>query len=382
MASKNSLTIGIALLIVGLVIGLAMGYVISPKPSTSVAPTSTTPPVTKSSSAFNVGAAGTLKFAFGDLLNIYEQLYPSVTTGTPLFKGSGEVMSDENTTKIYSLVASADTTTIPRVLFPVNLTNYEIAFGSTQMVMLVNLNTTVGKEVYNLWLQTDNSSSSPYWKQIFQILMQPGVVVGVSNPFTDPSGYQAICVTKLAGLTYFGNSSLVYDTLYYYQGQELNPSKIYMENTEVDLVTLMESGKIDFILSAYLSNALPTHKAVTTIAYITLPPQINLGNLSMVNYYHSVNVTWSENGVTKTFQCNPVVYTASIPYAAPNPQAAINFMLLLFSPEGQKVLESNGITPILPGVVYGNYASVPPQLKPFTVPLSDEPGLASIFPGE
>jgi hypothetical protein len=102
----------------------------------------------------------------------------------------------------------------------------------------------------------------------------------------------------------------------------------------------------------------------------------------MVNYYHSVNVAWSENGVTKTFQCNPVVYTASIPYAAPNPQAAINFMLLLFSPEGQKVLESNGIMPILPGVVYGNYASVPPQLQPFTVPLSDEPGLASIFPGE
>ncbi|GGP21924.1 tungstate ABC transporter substrate-binding protein WtpA [Thermocladium modestius] len=373
MASK-SIVLGVVLLVVGLVVGLAVGYLISPR---SAKPVQTT---TSSPGAFNIGAAGTLKFAFGDLLNIYKQLYPSVTTGVPLFKGSGEVMSDENATKVYSLVASADTTTIPKVLFPVNLTNYEIAFGSTQMVILVNLNTTVGKEAYNLWLQTDNSSSSPYWKQIFELLMEPGVVVGVSNPFTDPSGYQAICVTKLAGLTYFDNSSLVYDTLYYYGGQPLNPNKIYMENTEVDLVTLMESGKIDFILSAYMSNALPTHAAVPTIGIITLPDQINLGNLSMVNYYHSVNVTWTENGVTKTFQCNPVVYTASIPYAAPNSQAAINFMLLLFSPEGQSILRSNGITPILPGVVYGNYGSVPPQLKPFTVPLSDVPALSSIFP--
>ena len=102
--------------------------------------------------------------------------------------------------------------------------------------------------------------------------------------------------------------------------------------------------------------------------------------MSYVNFYHQVNVTWTELGQTKTFACNPVVYTATIPFSAPNQQAAIGFLLLLFSPAGQRVLESYGINPIVPAVVYGNYSAVPAPLKPFTVPLANESYLSSIFP--
>ncbi|PLC61332.1 molybdenum ABC transporter substrate-binding protein, partial [Vulcanisaeta sp. EB80] len=361
-------------LIVGLVVGFAIGYV-------TVPPKVVTKTVTKyvnvtvsavSTAPFVVGAAGTLKFAFGDILNVMQSMYPSITIAPPLFKGSGEVAHTEVTTQQFSAVASADTTTIPSVLFP-NYTNYEIAFGVTQMVIIVNLNTTAGQEVYSLWQQAQSYPplSAQYnatWQEIWNIIaLNSSTVVGVSNPFTDPSGYQAQCVVKLAGLAFFNNASYLYDAIY------TNPSKYMMRNTEIDLLTLMAAGQVDFILSAYESNAIPQTREYQNMVFITLPPFINLGNLSYVNYYHQVSVTWTENGVTKTFACNPVVYTMTIPFQAPNKQAAEYFLLLLFSPIGQEIMEENGIKPIVPGIVYGNYSAVPNVIKPFVAPLSQYP---------
>jgi molybdate/tungstate transport system substrate-binding protein len=370
-------------LIVGLVVGFAIGYV-------TVPPKVVTKTVTKyvnvtvstvSTAPFVVGAAGTLKFAFGDILNVMQSMYPSITIAPPLFKGSGEVAHTEVTTQQFSAVASADTTTIPSVLFP-NYTNYEIAFGVTQMVIIVNLNTTAGQEVYSLWQQAQSYPplSAQYnatWQEIWNIIaLNSSTVVGVSNPFTDPSGYQAQCVVKLAGLAFFNNASYLYDAIY------TNPSKYMMRNTEIDLLTLMAAGQVDFILSAYKSNAIPQTRGYYNMVFITLPPFINLGDLSYVNYYHQVSVTWTENGVTKTFACNPVVYTITIPFQAPNKQAAEYFLLLLFSPIGQEIMEENGIKPIVPGIVYGNYSAVPNVIKPFVAPLSQYPQYASIFPSQ
>jgi len=344
--------------------------------STSVSATTPTP----STQPFVVGAAGTLKFAFTDVLNVMKSMYPSLTIGQPYFKGSGEVAGYELTTNQLSVIASADTTTIPSILFTHNYTDYEIAFGITQMVIIVNLNTTAGQEVYNLWKEAQgyvplSAQWNDTWRRIFTIIaLNSSTIVGVSNPFTDPSGYQAMCMVKLAGLTFFNNASYLFDAIYGHSG------KYMMRNTEVDLLTLMSAGQVQFILSAYTSNAIPQTHIYKGTAYITLPSMVNLGNLSYVNYYHQVNVTWTEVGETRTFICNPVVYTVTIPYNAPNPTAALYFLLLLYSPTGQRILEENGIQPIVPGIVYGNYGSVPAALRPFTVPVSQYPQYASIFP--
>ncbi|MEZ0249187.1 MAG: substrate-binding domain-containing protein [Thermoproteus sp.] len=381
------------ILAVGLVVGLLLGFAIAyavlnvgrtpqvQTVTTSVATaTTSTTSVGAASPAFNVGAAGTLKFSFGELLSIYQQLYPSIAVGQPLFEGSGKLAQDESVSKQFSVVAAADTTTIPSVLFKNGLADYEIAFGSTQMAIIVNLNTTAGQEVYSLWRQAQqyqplSAQWNSTWAQIFEIIaLNSATKVGVSDPFTDPSGYQAICMIKLAGLTFFGNSSLLYSSIY------TNPSKYVMRTTETDLLSLMATGQIQFVLSAYLSNAIPQVKEYKGLAYITLPPQINLGSLDYVQYYHSVNATWTEAGRTKTFSCNPIIYTITIPKASPNPQAAVYFIQLIFSPQGQNVLKSYGISPIVPGVVYGNYSDVPAALRPYVVPLSQVPQYAPAFP--
>ncbi|MGC9209830.1 MAG: substrate-binding domain-containing protein [Acidilobus sp.] len=380
-------------LIIGLLVGAGIGYVAVPKKTTTVTSysvttttttTTYTPTTSLTSAPLTVGAAGTLKFAFTQLLNLFKSYYPGVTIGQPLFAGSGEVAQKEATTQVFSVVASADTTTIPKVLFP-NYANYEIAFGVTQMVIIVDLETPAGVEVYKLWKQAQSETPlsaawNQTWREIFQIIaLNSSTVVGVSNPFTDPSGYQAQCVLKLAGLAFFNNASYLWDAVYG------NPSKYQMRNTEIDLLTLMyANNSVQFILSAYTSNAIPQTEYYQqkgfNMTYITLPPFINLGNLSYVNFYHRVNVTWTELGKTQVFACNPVVYTITIPFSAPNQQAAIDFLLLLFSPEGQKILSSYGIQPIVPGIVYGNYSAVPAVLKPFTMPLANVSYLSSIFP--
>lgn len=366
-------------LVLGIVIGFLLGFGALYGYFHAAGAPKTSANITTAPRLFSVGAAGTLKFAFSKLLGVYSQLYPSVAVGQPLFEGSGKLAQDEVASKQFSLVAAADTTTIPAVLFKNNLTDYEIAFGITQMAVIVNLNTTAGREVYDLWRQVQeyqpfSAQWNSTWREIFRIIALSQAKVGVSDPFTDPSGYQAICMIKLAGLTFFGNSSLLYNAIYG------NTSKYVMRTTEVDLLSLMASGQIDFVLSAYLSNAIPQVQEYKGLAYITLPPPVNLGSLDYASYYHSVKATWTEAGQTKTFACNPVIYTFTVPKTAPNPEAAVNFALLLFSPEGQKVLESYGIQPISPGVVYGNYSDVPAPLKPFVVPLSQVPQYAPAFP--
>jgi molybdate/tungstate transport system substrate-binding protein len=329
---------------------------------------------------FAIGAAGTLTYAYGSILKTFESQYPSIKVAPPLFEGSGAVAQLENTTRQFSLEAAADTAVMPSVLFP-NTANYEIAFGQTQMVIIVNLLSPAGVQLYNMWNESQGQTvMSSQWNQTWQdmfnlIAINSSTKVGVSNPFTDPSGYQAAGMIRLAGLTFEGNITYYYDAIYN------NPSKYYMANTETNLVTLMQTQHIDFIISAYESNAIPQtgNSSQTNLAYITLPDSINLGNLSNINYYNQANFNYTELGTTESFVVNPVIYTVTIPTSSTNAAAATLFLQTLFSQASQTLLEQNGITPITPGIVYGNITSIPELIQPFVVQVNST--YSGLFPG-
>jgi molybdate/tungstate transport system substrate-binding protein len=318
---------------------------------------------------FAVGAAGTLTFAFGSVLSTFEKQYPSIPVAPPLFEGSGLVAQEENLTQSLSLEAAADTTAMPSVLFP-KLANYEIAFGQTQMVIIVNLQSSAGKELYNMWtaakgLTVNSTQWTQAWKQMFTLIaLNSTTVVGVSNPFTDPSGFQAAGMIRLAGLTFFGNLTYLYDAIYNHA------SKYVMTDTESDLVPLMQTQHIDFITSAYESNAIPQTNQTTGLAWITLPTSVNLGVLSDTSYYNKANFSYTELGTTESFIVNPVIYCVTIPTVSTNSAAATLFIQTLYSKTGQSILEQYGITPFSQGIVYGNYASVPSLIQPYTTPVN------------
>jgi|GEM_PF-316735 len=390
---RNRSTMAYSFIIVGIIIGCAIGFGVgyltyvpqinslnSKVTNLQTSFNNSIITIASNSPPFAIGAAGTLKFAFGSILTTFEGLYPSISVAPPLFAGSSLVAQTENTTQKFSVEAAADTTTMPSIIFP-NLANYEIAFGQTQMVIIVNLNSSAGLQLYNMWkdvqgLPVMSTQWNETWQQMFTLIaLNSSTMVGVSNPFTDPSGYQGAGMIRLAGLTFFGNISSLYDAIYN------NPSKYYMADTETTLVTLMQTQHIDFIISSYLSNAMPQtgNSTQTHLAYITLPDAVNLGVLSDVNYYHQANFNYTELGTTKSFTINPVIYTITIPTSSTNAAAAALFIQTLFSQTSQSILEANGITPILPGIVYGNYTSIPSLIVPFVTPVNAT--YTTLFPG-
>jgi molybdate/tungstate transport system substrate-binding protein len=323
-----------------------------------------------SSKPFAVGAAGTLTTAFGEELTAFEKQYPSIPVAPPLFEGSGLVAQEENLTQSLSLEAAADTTAMPTVLFP-NLANYEIAFGQTQMVIIVNLQSSAGQELYNMWnaakgLTVNSTAWTTAWQQMFTLIaLNSTTVVGVSNPFTDPSGFQAAGMIRLAGLTFFGNVTYLYDAIYN------DPNKYVMADSEDDLVPLMQTQHIDFITSAYESNAIPqTNQTAGTTAWITLPTSVNLGVLALTPYYNQADFSYTELGVTQSFIVNPVIYCVTIPTVSTNSAAATLFIQTLYSTTGQSILEQYGITPFVPGIVYGSDNSIPSLIQPLTTPVN------------
>ena len=369
-------------ILIGAAIGFGLGYLIYDPQIKSLANLA-------SNSPFTVGAAGTLKYAFGAELTTFEGLYPNIPVAPALFEGSDLVASTENSTRQFSLEAAADTTAIPSALFT-KIANYEIAFGQTQMVIIVNLESPAGLELYNMWkaaqAYTVNSTQwNDAWQKMFELIAtNSSTVVGISNPFTDPSGYQAAGMIRLAGLTFFHNVSELYDAIYFSN----NLNKYVMADTETTLVTQMETARnIDFIISAYLSNAIPQtgNSTQTHIAYITLPNSVNLGVLSDLSYYLQANFRLSPSqlqpsgpGPAENFTVDPVIYCVTIPIPSTNAAAANLFIQTLFSKTGQSILEQNGITPLLPGIVYGNYTSIPSQITSLVTPVNAT--YSSLFP--
>ena len=377
---RSGRRMAIAMLIVGLLIGGLFGVVLTYYYGPSKTTSSSTSSIyaLASSNPFSIGAAGTLQYAWGTLTNnTFEELYPNIKVAQ-LYEGSGSVATTEVATKQFSIEAAADTTVIPEDLFQ-NITDYEIAFGQTQMVIILDTATASGASVYSLWqtAQTEPPLSSQWnstWQQIFTtIALDPNTVVGVSNPFTDPSGFQGAGMLRLAGLAFFGNVSELYDAVY------MNPTKYKMQDTETDLVTLVQTGQVDFVISAYESNAIPQTSGVANLAYITLPDFINLGTVSEINYYYQGNFNYTELGTTESYVLNPVTYCLTIPKPSTNPNAAILYAETLFSPAGATTLESYGITPLMPALVYGNDNSVPSELLPFTTPVNSTD--SSLFTG-
>ena len=298
-AEKRTLSTKVyALIIIGVLVGAVIGfglgaavYVPQINSLNSKAKLQSSLVTLASYSPFAVGAAGTLAGAFGSVLTAFENQYPSIKVAPPIFEGSDLVASTENLTEQFSLEAAADTTAI-QTLFP-HIANYEIAFGQTQMVVIVNLQSSLGTELYNLWKSAQSLTAmslqwNQTWTKMFTLIAfnsSSSARVGISNPFTDPSGYQAAGMIRLAGLTFFGNMSKLYDAIYD------NASRYYMQNTESDLVPLVQTDNIAFIISAYKSNAIPQtgNSTQTGLAYITLPTAVNLGVLSDLSYYNLAN---------------------------------------------------------------------------------------------
>jgi len=302
----------ILVLVVGLTVGYGVGYYFG---LSSVQPSRT----------LLIDAAGTLQVPFNRIVNnVVRPQYQSLSYNY-IFEGS-RLAANEITqaNKSFDIFASADYRIIPQQLIPSHASWY-IIFASNAVAV-----------VYTNHSRFANEINSDNW---YQVITRPGVIVGVSNKDTDPSGSQAIYMLQLAGLLYYQNSSYLYDQLYVTKAAK---QELIIVPTETTLDAQLETGAVDYILT-YSSEAI-SHK----LRYLSLDPKVDLSDMSQADWYAKVNVTINGKPVAGA----PILYDLTIPNDSPDVPMAITFVKALFSAQGQDILSASGLKPLNPVYIY------------------------------
>ncbi len=296
-----------------------------------------------SATTLTVFAAGTLGKTFREAAKGFEALHPGVTV-QPQFGGSVKMV--KMVTQLHmpaDVVAVADYSVIPKYMYAKQgqeaTANWSIGFLRNAITF-----------VYTPKSKDAGKINASNW---YQVLSQPGVQIGRSNPNTDPSGYQTLQMLDLAS-HYYHDPQLEQKVL-------ANAPKTNMRDTETDLIAALQLGQIDY-LAIYQSDALQHH-----LDSIQLPAQINLSDPKFAADY-AKSTARTANG---ELSGRPIVYALTIPAKAPHPKLAAEFIAYLLGPDGQRLMAQNGFTPVHPAYAQ-NADQIPASLRKLTVPWPGE----------
>jgi molybdate/tungstate transport system substrate-binding protein len=215
-----------------------------------------------------------------------------------------------------------------------SLAKWYIGFASDELVIAYN-----PKSQFAADFEKARTGAVPW----YQVLAKPGIRSLRSDPLLDPKGCYTVIATKLAGILYH-NSSLSSSILKGERNRDqLRPEEI--------LPTLLETGEADAI-PAY------KHEAIERgFPFISLPPQINLGDPAFASYYKQASCT-QQNGSLSFGK--PIVFDITIPNTVRNTEGAIQFVKFLFSEQGKEILEKDGFK-MIPLTAGGNKPAIPQQ---------------------
>jgi molybdate/tungstate transport system substrate-binding protein len=282
-------------------------------------------PVSGPLTVFN---AGSLAKPFSDLLNAFKAEHPGVE---PAQENSGSLEAARKITdlgKIPDVIGVADYGVIAKLLIPGYATWYT-TFARNSMVLVYTDESIGAKEI----------SPRNWW----QVLLQPGVRAGHSDPALDPNGYRTLMVFQLAERFYRQPGLAA-------RLDRAFPPK-YMRPKEADLTALVQAGELDYSWS-YASIA-----RTAGLRYVDLPDEIDLSNPGFAaEYAHaSVRLPAARAGGKDSveFRGEPIVYALTIPIRAPHPRTAAAFVRFALSAEGRAIIERNGFIlldrPVLAG---------------------------------
>lgn len=161
----------------------------------------------------------------------------------------------------------------------------------------------------------------------WEVLQEPGLRFGRTDPVTDPQGRNIIFTMMLAAKEY-KQADLVEKVL----GPAINEKQIFSEPT---VQARLQSGELD-AASAYKIQPGPFN-----LPYITLPKQINL-SAQNVHADHP-DVTLTLNG--KTYNPEPLIYYVAVLKDAPNSAGATRFAEWIRGDEAQAIFRRYNYDP-------------------------------------
>jgi molybdate/tungstate transport system substrate-binding protein len=161
----------------------------------------------------------------------------------------------------------------------------------------------------------------------YEVLQQPGIRFGRTDPATDPQGRNIIFTMQLAE-AYYKRPGLAKKIL----GDTVNASQIFSEPT---VEARLQSGELD------AASAYKTQPGPFNLPFITLPDEINIGNASMQANYETTSLEL--NG--KTYHPQPLVYYAATITGSPHAGKAAAFVQWFSSADAQAILRKYAYDP-------------------------------------
>lgn len=153
----------------------------------------------------------------------------------------------------------------------------------------------------------------------WEILQEPGIRFGRTDPVGDPQGRNIIFTMMLAAKVY-KQPDLVDKIL----GPTINEKQIFTEPT---VQARLQSGELD-AASAYKIQPGPFN-----LPYLSLPKEINLSGQNVHSVHPDINLTVGG----KTYDPEPLIYYASVLKDAPNTKGAAAFLEWLKGNEAQAI---------------------------------------------
>jgi len=283
--------------------------------------------------------AGSLTIPFAQIADSFNHIYPDINIE---LEAAGSVTSARKLTDLgrtCDVIALADYRIIEKLLIP-EYTSWLIPFAVNEMVLAYNEESAFSDKI-----------SGNNWTDI---LRQEDVRYGRSDPNADPCGYRTEIILNLAEDYY--NSRGLTSTL-------LAKDTRYIRPKEVDLLSVLEIGEIDYIF-IYRSVA-EQHN----LKYILLPEEINLGNPAYRDEYARgfTEIAGKNPGERIVMRGEPMIYAVTIPEDSPNFPSALLFTEFLLNRNfGSKIMEANGQPSVLP-VKSAYYEDIPDYLKVYIV---------------
>ncbi len=281
--------------------------------------------------------AGSLTVPFQRIIEGFKHEYPGIEVLTEIAGSRDCARKISELHQPCDVFASADYEVIDELLIP-KFADWSLKFATNEMaIVYTNKSRRAGE------INTGN------W---YDILLDPRVTYGRSDPNEDPCGYRTILTLELAEK--------------YYKVRALTERMIakddeYVRPKEVDLLSLLEMGELDYIF-IYRSVAEQHH-----LRYLTLPDSINLKRPELESCYKQVSVELNGKKPGEKFRQvgTPMVYGVTIPKDAPHHLLAVAFLqYLLNKKKGLKVMEELGQPSAVPSVCTG-YDKLPEGLRQF-----------------
>lgn len=228
------------------------------------------------------------------------------------------------------VVISADVDLLRTRLVP-EYANWDVVFAGNEVGLAYSPRTALGERLA--------AGDRPWYDLLREA---PEGAVAISDPDLDPLGYRALMLFDLAA-EYYDVSGLREDIV----------ARAQFEVDEPRLLADLETGN-RAVAVAYRNMAV-----ARDLPFYSLPPALNFGDPARAQQYAQATYT-TEDGYTATG--SPVLYNATVPDTADNPEAGREFVGFLLDNPGT-LLDSGLTVPESIPVAQGDVPDLPTQAR-------------------